>query len=91
MPERLIHIEVDEAFSEKSGKSYLRINIIVDGKVVGEISTLRGTSPEYLSQVLNETGCFIKYENVVDLPEKEREEIGDIYIEASYIVPGLKE
>jgi hypothetical protein len=90
MAERKVCVVVDEALSE-SQISYLKVELSVDGKAETEMIFLREASPQYISQILNETGCLIKYEDFVNLPEEERKALGDVYIQASYIVPGLKE
>jgi hypothetical protein len=90
MAERKVCVVVDEALS-KSRTSYLKVGLNVDGKEEAEIIFQRNASPQYISQVLNETGCLIKYEEVITWPEEEKQKLGDAYIQASYIVPGLKE
>ena len=89
MAERKVCVVVDEALSE-SRTSYLKVELNVDGKEEAGIIFQRNASPQYISQILNETGCFIKYEEAIDLSEEERQRLGDVYIGASYVVSGLK-
>ena len=89
MAERLPRVVVDEVLSERSQKSYLKVELIVDDAVETVISLSRSATPQFISRILNETGCFIKYDESMELPEEERQRIGDMFIEASYNVPGL--
>lgn len=89
MTERSARVIVDEAVSEFSGESYLRVDLVVDGEIEAVIAFDRNASPEEISRTLHEMGCFIKYEDVVELSEEERQRLGDSHIEASYTAPGL--
>jgi hypothetical protein len=83
-------VVVDEAISEVSGKSYLKVVLVLGGCTRVQIDFYRGASPSYVSRILNETGCYIKYDDEITLSEKDKQTIGDLYIEASYNVPGVK-
>ncbi len=91
MVENKIIVIVDEEVSEVSGKSQLVVELVDDGKVSGRVTFSREANPLQISEVMNETGCFIKYDETNGLSEKDRNDIGDLYIEASYNVPGLGE
>lgn len=91
MNEGLVEVVVDEALPEKSGESYLKVEVYIDGVVGIRMAFQRNASPQKISNELNETGCLIKYEEGIELSEEDRQEIGDLHIEASYNVPGLKE
>ncbi len=88
MAERSIEVLVDEALT-KENKSYLRVEIHVNGvpKVVMGVS--RNAGPGDISRSLNETGYLIKNGEYIELSEEERQRLGDLHIEASYVVPGL--
>lgn len=91
MTERPVEVVVDEAISEPSGMSFLEVELVVDGNLQGRVSFNRKASPRQISDTLHETGCFIKYEEGdANLPEDERNEVGDLFIQASYKVPGLE-
>jgi len=87
MTEKLVRVVVDEALSE-NGKSYLKVELYDDRTRAASVFN-RNASPQQISNSLNGTGCYIKYDEEVDLPEEEKNEIGDLYIRASYNVPGL--
>ena len=87
MVENTVRVVVDEALSRFVKQSYLVAELVVDGKILGRVTFRREASPEQISEVFNETGCLIKYDEETGLPEEEN--IGDLFIEASYVVPGL--
>lgn len=89
MTERTARVIVDEAMSEFSGESYLKVDLVVDGEIEAVMALSRKASPQEISRALHEMGCFIKYEDAVELSEEERQRLGDSHIEALYTVPGL--
>ncbi|KKQ92766.1 MAG: hypothetical protein UU16_C0057G0002 [Candidatus Woesebacteria bacterium GW2011_GWA2_40_7] len=91
MVENTIRVTVDEELSKISGKSRLVAELVDGGKVSWRMTFSRETSPLQISEAMNETGCFIKYDEDTGLSEEDRNDIGDSYIEASYNVPGLGE
>lgn len=89
MVENTVEVVVDEALSKISGKSYLEVKVVRDGDVWVQSVFRRGASPQQISDSFNGTGCYIKYDDDVELPEGEKQDLGDLFIKASYNVPGL--
>lgn len=91
MVEKEVIVEVDEKILNGPGqRSYLVADILVDGKVYQRAAFGRETSPEYISRFFYNLGCSIKYDEYGGLRERESQNKGGLYIEASYVVPGLK-
>ncbi|QQG41690.1 MAG: hypothetical protein HYV90_00015 [Candidatus Woesebacteria bacterium] len=89
MVENKVGVVVDEEFSEVSGKSYLVAELVTGRDVQARVIFCREADPELISRILNEIGCYVKYDDEVEFSEEQKQNIGDIYIEASYNVPGL--
>jgi len=88
MTERQIEVLVDEGYLEKYNKSCIRVQLNIDGVETTGMIFSRDVSPETISGILNEVGCYIKYDET-DLSEAEKQRLGDAHIDASYRVPGL--
>jgi hypothetical protein len=85
-----IEVEVDEALSETSGRSFLEVRIVEDGYIWGKFGFSRGADPQHISAFLNQQGCYVKYDERLGLSEEDKENLGNAYIDASCNVPGLK-
>lgn len=89
MAEKQVGVIIDEDLSKKNKKSFLMVELTVNGKKKARVDFWRQASPQQISDSLNEAGCFMKYEEDIGLSEEDKRGIGELYIQASYNVPGL--
>ncbi len=90
MVEKEVKVEVDEELPKNSGQPYLVAEMLVRGVIQERIAFDRKASPEAISKFFYKTGCAIKTDPWRGLPIEKRQFIGDLYIEASFVVPGLE-
>lgn len=83
-----VTVVVDEGWNGVDG-SYLKV-LFTDGKEAEKVTFERGASPNKIACTLNETGCLIKFDegDIEELSDDRKEKIGDLFIEASFRVPG---
>ena len=91
MPERSVNVTIDEAEIKDGESSYLRVKISSEDGEPVFLSFVRGTSPQQISDVLYEIARYFEDDEEAKLllSEENRQNIIDLFTEASHNVPGL--
>lgn len=84
MVERSPEVRITEQLDSRKKKWILAVEILVGNRVEQTVGFKRSITPEEISQSFMDTGLMLKYGEL----EEDVEELGEMFIQASYNVPG---
>jgi hypothetical protein len=84
MVEMKPEVRITEQLDGASNKWILAVEILVGNSIKQSVEFKRSITPEAIAESFMDTGLMLKYGEL----EEGVEEVGDIFIQASYNVPG---